>query len=161
MSKFSQKHSIKVAEKALVQTFPVVKIDGETYRIAPFAGDVAQVQQAMAIAEELLPFGLGKVESGVISFGMRMELALPSLAAMLLVHADGSKVMEDIEDFRAWQELTKTEAGEAALLLVMDRGGINEWLATSIKKAREAKQIKESSTENAEEITPEEVAIKN
>jgi len=158
MSKFSTKHSIKAAEKALVHTLPIVKIDGETYRITQFAGDVQQIQQAMAIAEELLPFGLGKINGGgVVSQGMRLQLALPCLAAMMLVDSDGSLVMQDVDDFGAFMDLSKTEEGKAAQMIVLDKSGINQWLIDSATKAREAKE----GSEPTEPPTPEDVAIKN
>jgi len=101
---------------------------------------------------------LGKINGGgVVSQGMRLQLALPCLAAMMLVDSDGSLVMQDVDDFGAFMDLSKTEEGKAAQMIVLDKSGINQWLIDSATKAREAKE----GSEPTEPPTPEDVAIKN
>lgn len=135
MGKFSDK--VKEAAKVVASKLPTVVIDGDTYRVMPFAGEPVAIAEASDRARQL---------TGMEGTNYSNFATLSALIGLSLVDSDGNRVLEDQDDFAAFMRLI---GNDSALRTEIDgKAGVTEWFEQQAARLKAAGQEpQQSSTE--------------
>lgn len=139
MGKFSEK--VKESAKVVASKLPTVSIDGDIYRVMPFAGEPIAIAEASDRARQL---------TGMEGTNYSNFATLSALIGLSLVDSDGNRVLEDQADFSAFMRLI---GNDSELRKEIDsKAGVTEWFEQQSAKLKAAGQEPQQPSAEGEQL---------